>query len=156
MLFSSSLFSETELVGVLVLVLLLEWSPVSHQFPGTDLIGLLVLFVDSITTFQRSRASSPSIRSPASNEMIPDSVQLWDTDVCFLHIQLMGTNVRLPKYIVLTPKLILNPQGRQQSLSLGINPVDNAEPCYPHDNIVGSHLCDELCEINLAKRLSQA
>ena len=38
---------------------------------------------------------------------------------------------------------ILSPQGRQQNLSLGINRVDNAEPSYPHDNIVGSHLCNE-------------
>ena len=29
--------------------------------------------------------------------MILDSVELWDTDVCFLHIQLSVTNVRLPK-----------------------------------------------------------
>ena len=114
------------------------------QFPVASLIGLLVLFVEcntSITTSQRSRANSTSIRSPASNEMISDSVELWATDVCFLHIQQMGTSVRLPK--ILTPRLISNPQSRQQSLSLGINPVDNAEPCCPHDNIVGSHLCDE-------------
>ena len=39
--------------------------------------------------------------------------------------------------------LILSPQGRQQNLSLGIDPIDNAEPCYPHDNNVGIHLCDE-------------
>ena len=32
------------------------------------------------------------------------------------------------------------------------NRVDNAEPCYPHDNIVGGHLCDE--GMNLAKPLS--
>ena len=37
----------------------------------------------------------------------------------------------------------MSPQGLQQSLSLGINPVDNAEPCCPHDNIVGNRLCDE-------------
>ena len=37
-----------------------------------------------------------------------------------------------------SPKLIWSPQGRQQSLSLGINPIDNAD-----DNIIGSHLCDE-------------
>ena len=76
------------------MVLLLDW------FPVASLIGLLVLFVErntSITASQISRASSPSIRSPASNEMISDSVELWDTDVCFLHIQLMGTNVRVPK-----------------------------------------------------------
>ena len=47
------------------------------------------------------------------------------------------------KYIRSLAKLILSPQGRQQKLRLGINPFDNAEPCYPHDNIVGSHLCDD-------------
>ena len=38
--------------------------------------------------------------------------------------------------------LILSPQGRQQNLSLGTNPIVNAEPCFPHENIVCSHLCD--------------
>ena len=51
----------------------------------------------SINPSQWSRASRQSIRSPASNEMISDAVELWDTDVCFLHIQPMETNVRLPK-----------------------------------------------------------
>ena len=61
------------------LVLLLEWFPVRHQFPGAGLIGVLVLFVEcstSITTSQRSRAGIPSIRSPASNEMISDFAEL--------------------------------------------------------------------------------
>ena len=51
----------------------------------------------SISMSQRSRASSPSMRNPASREVISDSVELCETEVCFLHIQLMGTNVRLPK-----------------------------------------------------------
>ena len=97
--------------------------------------------------------------------MICDYAEMWDTDVCFLHIQLMGTNVRLPekcsasKYTqdpVTPPRLILNPQGHQQSLSLGINPIDNAEPCHPHDNIVGSHLCNECkksTELNVCHEL---
>ena len=42
---------------------------------------------------QRSRASNPSIRNPASREMISDSVQLYETAACFLHIQLTGRNV---------------------------------------------------------------
>ena len=45
----------------------------------------------------------PSSRSPSSNEMISDSVELWDTDVCFLYIQLMVTNVRLPKIQKIPP-----------------------------------------------------
>ena len=69
-------------------------------FLEASLNVLYVLFVErntSITTTQRSRPSNPSISNPASNEMIWDSVELWDTDVCFLHIQPIGTNVRLPK-----------------------------------------------------------
>ena len=46
---------------------------------------------------KRSRASNPSIRSPASREMISDSVELCETEVCFLNIQLTGTKVLLPK-----------------------------------------------------------
>ena len=45
--------------------------------------------------------------------------------------------------IKLSPRLIKSLQDRQQSLSLGTNPIDNDEPCFPHDNIVGDHSCDE-------------
>ena len=82
-----------------------EWFPAVQSLPC-----LAVLFVErntSITMSQRSRASSPSIRSPASNETIFDSVELWDTDVCFLHIQLMGTNARLPNIHKTPPEVDL-------------------------------------------------
>ena len=59
-------------------------------------------------------------------------------------------------YTRLLPKLIWSLQGPQQSLSLGINPIDNAEPCFPRDNIVGDHSCDECKLSNQQKRLSQA
>ena len=36
--------------------------------------------------YHNSRASNPSNLSPVSNEMISDSVELWETAVCFLHI----------------------------------------------------------------------
>ena len=52
-----------------------------------------------------SRASNPSNLSPVSREMISDSVELWETDVCFLHIQLIGTNVWLPKTHNVPPEL---------------------------------------------------
>ena len=42
-------------------------------------------------------AHIPSNLNPASKEMISDSVELCETEVCFLHIQLVGTNVWLPK-----------------------------------------------------------
>ena len=51
----------------------------------------------SIAKSQRSGAGNPSIRSPASNEITSDSVELCETEVCFLHIHLIGTNVWLPK-----------------------------------------------------------
>ena len=35
----------------------------------------------------------PSSLSPVSSEIISDSVELCETEVCFLHIQLIGTNV---------------------------------------------------------------
>ena len=46
------------------------------------------------------------------------------------------------------PRSVLGPQGRQKNLSLGINPIDNAELCYPHDNVASSHLCDECVKSN--------
>ena len=78
------------------------------------------------------RARSPSMRNPASNEIISDSVELFahptEGDKCSASQNILDH----------LPKLILSPQGRQQNLSLGINPIDNAEPCHPHDNIVSS------------------
>ena len=50
----------------------------------------------SITRSQRSSAGIPSMRRPASNEITSGSVELCDTEVCFLHIQLIETKVRLP------------------------------------------------------------
>ena len=89
-----------------------------------------------------SKAGCPSILNPASNEIISESVELWDTDVCFLHIQLLGTNVRLPNIhkILPPPRFILHPQGPQQNQNLGINPIDNAEPRYPHYNIASKKM----------------
>ena len=52
--------------------------------------------------------------------MNSDSVALCETEVCFLHIQLVGTNVRLPKMHRIPLSLsILSLQGPQQCLSLG-------------------------------------
>ena len=35
----------------------------------------------------------PSLRKPASRQTTSASVELCETEVCFLHIQLFGTNV---------------------------------------------------------------
>ena len=121
------------------------------RFLAAELVGVLILFDErntSITTSKKSRAINPPTCIPASNDMISDSGERWDTDVCFLPIQLLGTNVRLLKIHTTHLRLILGPQGHQQDLSLGINPVDSAEPCNPHDDIVGGHLCDECTKSN--------
>ena len=47
----------------------------------------------------------PSNLNPASKEMISDSVELCETAVCFLHIQLIGTNVSLPKMHNVPPEV---------------------------------------------------
>ena len=51
-------------------------------FPGTETIRST-----------KSIAGKPSNLNPASREMISDSVELRETEVCLLHIQLIGTNV---------------------------------------------------------------
>ena len=122
-----------------------------EPFHAAPWVGASLLFDErntSITTSHKSRASSPSILKKASNEIISDSAELWDTDVCFLNIQLKGTNARPPKMHEILLSLILNLQGHWQNLSLGINPIDNAEPCFLYDKVAGSHLCDECMKSN--------
>ena len=53
----------------------------------------------------KSRAGIPSNLNPASKEMISDSVELCETEVCFLNIQLIGTNVWLPKMHNVPPEV---------------------------------------------------
>ena len=87
-------------------VLALEWWLVCF--------GWTLLLVERHTSItecqrssQRSRADNPSIRNPASREMISDSMELWETAVCFLHIQVTGTNVLLPKVHKTPPEVDL-------------------------------------------------
>ena len=75
------------------------WSMVLRDKLPCDFwpLDLLIWFGEewntSITKSQRSSAWIPSMRKPASREMISSSVELCETEVCFLHIQLTGTNV---------------------------------------------------------------
>ena len=67
------------------------------KFPRTWSLVLLNWFGEewntSKTKSQRSSAGIPSMRKPASREMISASVELCETEVCFLHIQLMAKRV---------------------------------------------------------------
>ena len=86
-------------------------------FEGTESLSFIACpdLSETRETFPRtetirshsSRAGSPSNLNPASKEMISDSVELWETAVCFLHIQLIGTNVLLPKTHNVCPEVDL-------------------------------------------------
>ena len=75
--------------------------------------------------------------------MISDSGKLWDADLCFLHNQLMGTNVRFQKYTRSLSEVDFESSRSSAKSESWKKTIDGAEPCYPHDNIVSSHLCDE-------------
>ena len=79
----------------------------------------------------RSRAGKPTIRNPASKDMISDSAELWDADVsCTSNWwrQMFGfrKNTRLP------PEVDFESSRLQQSLSLEKILIDNAVLCFPH------------------------
>ena len=75
------------------------------------------------------------MRKPASREIISASVELCETEVCCLNIQQFGTNVSLPKMHKRLPDVDFESLGHRQNQNLRINPVDNAEPCVPHDKL---------------------
>ena len=115
------------------------------------LVGLVVsVLLDecntSITTSHRSRAGIPSIRKPASQEIISDSVEPWDTDVSFLHIQLIGTNVPLPKIHKIPPEVDF-----EYSRSPAKSESWNNDPCFPL-----TRLSVITCVINVGNQTSKA
>ena len=81
---------------------------------------------------------------------------VWETEVCFLHIQLMGTNVWLSKIHKTLLKSMLSIQDLRQSQSLETVPVCIVVLCFPHDNIAQIHSCSLFLEIERAERQSQA
>ena len=87
-------------------------------------------------------AGIPSNLNPASKEMISDSVELCETEVCFLHIQLLGTKVWLPKtHEVPTRSIFRVLNISRQNRSLETVPTCIVLKCYPHDNTVGTFTC---------------
>ena len=125
-----------------------------RRVPCTGSSGLLVWFWDewntSITNSQRSKTGIPSIRKLASREISSASVELCETDVYFLHIQLLGTNVWLPKmHIRAHLKLILGPPSLQQNRSPETVPICTVVLCFPHEFFAGIHLCGECLRSNV-------
>ena len=88
------------------------------------------------------------MRKPASDEITSDSVELCETEVCFLHIQALGTNVRLPKVHRILPKVDFESLKPQQSLSLGVIPIESVVLFFPHVNVACNHQCYECSKSN--------
>ena len=72
--------------------------------PGLSGIWIVFPRTETIRS-HKSRAGIPSNLNPASKEMTSDSVELCETAVCFLHIQLNGTNVLLQKMHNVPPEV---------------------------------------------------
>ena len=119
--------------------------------------GLPVLF-GSDACFQdpASRAGMPSNLNPASKEMISDSVELCETEVCFLHIQLIGTNVWLPKTHNVPPEVDFESSRSPAKSESWNSPSLHCLAVFPTwQYCLYSHVW-WMYEINRFKRLSQA
>ena len=136
-------FGRTVRNGSLLLATPADWN---KRFPTTGLTGLSgvwIAFPRTETIRSHTIESRNPVQSQSSLQMISDSVELCETEVCFLHIQLTGIKVRHPKNTRRLLKLISNLQDLPRSQSLETVPICNAVLCFPHDNTVENRLCDE-------------
>ena len=88
-----ALFDFSLIAWTLDISLPLPEALITLPLPEALIEGFLLVWCDCDTCIklsQRSNARRPSIRNPAARDMISDSVELWDTEVCFLHISLQG------------------------------------------------------------------
>ena len=93
---------------------------------------------------KRSRANIPSVCNPASRKMISDSVELCDTELCFLRIQLTVKQCSTSEDTQDTPEIDFEssrPPAKSQSRNKHY--LQCWAVCCRHDNIVGIRLCDE-------------
>ena len=82
------------------------------------------------------------MRKPASREIVSVPVELCETEVCFLHIQPIGTNVRLPNMHKSPPDVDFESSRFPAKIRvLKQNLICIAVPCFRHNNIAGIHLC---------------
>ena len=135
--------------------------------PGCD-GPTLFLLVDFVFSQSISRCLLPDPRD-RGHEYHPCANQhptiVWHCETPKLVSDILKLEERIcdfRRYTEFTLRLISRLQGRQQSLSLGKNPMDNAVPCFPHDNIDGNHSsnlnpaskemisdCVKMCEIEV-------
>ena len=98
----------------------------------------------SITKSHKSSANKPSIRKPASNDMISD--YLWSCENLTFASCTSSWSVQMfdfQKCTKLRLMWILRLQDLLQNLNLEITPIDNVDQHCPHDNIGGNHSWNE-------------
>ena len=93
--------------------------------------------------YNKSRAGIPSFLNPAFKEMISDSVELCETAVCFSHIQLLGTNVWLPKTHNVPPEVDFERSISPAKSESGNSPRLHCLTVLKHGNTVCIHTNDE-------------
>ena len=115
----------------------------------SEFSGVWIVFVRTETIrCHQSRAGIPSNFNPASKEMILNSVEFCETEVYFLHTNLLQQMYDFQKRIMLLQKWISNPQDLPWSRSLETVPVCIGLQHYPHSNIVCVHMCAGMISID--------
>ena len=61
--------------------------------PSGEVDVTLSFCFSCVVHMMQCRLSDNKVLNPASKELISDIGELCETEVCFLHIQLIGTNV---------------------------------------------------------------
>ena len=90
--------------------------------PGLSVVWVVFPKTETIRS-HKSRAGSPSNLNPASKEMISDSVELCETEVCSYTSNLFEQMYDFQKRTMFLQKWILNPQDLPQNQSLETIPV---------------------------------
>ena len=104
----------------------------------------------------KSGAGKPSNLNPASKEMISDSVELCETEVCFLDIRPIGTNVWLPKTHNVPPEVDFESSRSPAKSESWNSPSLHCLAVFPTwQYCLFSHVW-WIFEINRFRRLSQA
>ena len=79
------------------------------------------------------------------------SIELWETDVCFLHIQLIGTSVWLPKIHKIPPDVDFESSRSPAKSECWNNSNQHCCAVFPTRQIVFEFTCDEYKISNVLK-----
>ena len=142
-------------VGTLVLLWVCMFDVVLRdEFHGTWSLVLLSWFGEewntSISKSQRSRAGIPTMRKPASREVISASVGLCDTDVLFLAHPTYWHERVTSEYALESTWCwfwVFQVSGKIRVLKQSYSALSCC--ISPHDTVVWIHMCDECLRSNV-------